>query len=99
MLTLGHTPGHTSYILRSHRKKLMVVGDTFPSRTTVVQHSEWVIRSDTNAATAVRTRYELLDKLADEKTQILSFHEEFPGLGFIVRYGPAFDFSPVVKVA
>ncbi len=77
----------------------MVLGDTLSSRTTAIQHPEWVIRSDTNATTAVRTRDELLDKLADEKTQILSLHEEFPGLGFIVRDGTAFDFSAVAKVA
>ena len=92
VLTPGHTPGHTSYMLRSHGKELMVVGDTFPSRTTVVQHPEWVICSDTNATTAVRTRYDLLDNLADEETQILSFHEEFPGLGFILRDRMAFGF-------
>ncbi len=99
VFTPGHTEGHTAYMLRSRGKKLMVVGDTLPTRTTVIQHPEWVFLSDTNATTAVRTRYDLMDKLADEKTQILSYHEEFPGLGFIVRDGPSFDFSTVVRVA
>ncbi len=77
----------------------MVVGDTLPSRTRFIQHPEWIISTDTNATMAVRTRYDLLDKLADEKTPILSYHNESPGLGFIVRDGPAFDFSTLAKVA
>ncbi len=99
VLTPGHTEGHTAYMLRSTGKKLMVVGDTLPTRTTVIQHPEWVIFSDANATTAVRTRFDLMDQLADEKTQILLYHEEFPGLGFIVRHGPSFDFSTVARVA
>ncbi len=99
VLTPGHTEGHTGYMLRSSGKKLMVVGDTLVSRTTVIQHPEWAIISDTNATTVVRTRYDLMDKLADEKTQVLLYHDEFPGLGFIVRDGPSFDFSTVARVA
>ncbi len=99
VLTPGHTEGHTSYMLKSRGKKLMVVGDTLASRTTVIQHPEWTILGDTNATMAVRTRFDLMDKLADEKTQILSYHNEFPGLGFIVRDGPSFDFSTVARIA
>ncbi len=98
-LTPGHTIGNTAYMLTSSGKRLMVVGDTLPSPTTFIQHPEWVILSDTNATAAVLTRYDLMDKLADEKIQIPAYHEEFPGLGFIVRDAPCFDFSTVARIA
>ncbi len=99
VLTPGHTEGHTAYMLRSRGKKLMVVGDTLASRTTLIQHPEWAILSDANTTMASRTRFDLMDKLADEKTQVLLYHDEFPGLGFVVRDGPSFDFTAVARVA
>ena len=47
----------------------------------------------------VQTKVELMNKLPDENPQILSFHDEFPGLGFIVRDGPSFDFFNLTRVA
>lgn len=92
VLREGHSLGHVAYSVKSDGKKLMVVGDAIPGRTTLVQHPHWFFIGDTNVTRAVRTRYELMNKLAGDNTLILSYHERFPGLGFIVRDGVSFDF-------
>ncbi len=96
--TRGHTPGHTAYLVQSRSKKLMVVGDTFISRTTTIQNPAWNIITDTNRTLAIQRRYSLMDQLSDDRTMTLAYHVTFPGLGFIVRDGPAFDWSTVVRI-
>ncbi len=96
--TRGHTPGHTAYLVQSRSMKLMVVGDTFISRTTTIQNPAWNIVTDTNRTLAIQTRYSLMDQLSDDRTMTLAYHVTFPGLGFIVRDGPVFDWSTVVRI-
>ncbi len=86
-------------MLKISRKKLIARGDSLDSRTTVILHPEVAIVSDTNFTMVVQTKVELMNKLPDENPQILSFHDEFPGLGFIVRDGPSFDFFNLTRVA
>lgn len=93
VLTPGHTPSHSAYRIRSHGKTLMVVGDTLPSRTTVIQQPEWNILSNTNRTQAIETRIQLMEMPADEETMVSIYHETFPGLGYIVRDRYTFDFS------
>ncbi len=64
MSTTGHTVGHIAFVLRSGGQKLMVTGDVILSRTTLIQRPDWIFIADTNNSRAVRTRYELLNKLA-----------------------------------
>ncbi len=99
VLTPGHTVGHMAFVLTSGGQKLMVTGDAIPSRTTVIQHPDWIFIGDTNSSRAVQTRYELLDKLANDDMLVLSYHERFPGLGYVVRDANGFDFSTLVKKA
>ncbi len=99
MLKPGHIEGHTAYMLRSRGKKLTIVGETLASGSSVIRHPEWVVVSDTNVIIVVRTRYDLIDKYADEKSQILSYHEEIPGMGLIVRDRTLLDFFTVARVA
>lgn len=76
----------------------MVVGDTLISCTTLIQNPEWNIITDTNRATAISTRYNLMDELSDARTMMLSYHVAFPGLDFIVCDGPSFDLCTVVRI-
>ncbi len=97
LLTPGHTVGHMAFVLRSGGQKLMVTGDVILSRTTLIQHPDWIFIGDTNSSQAVQTRYQLLNKLADDDLPILSYHERFPGIGYVVRDANGFDFAAFVK--
>lgn len=43
---------------------------------------------------AVESRYKLLEKLAEERQLVLAYHEDFPGLGYVVRTEDSFDWIP-----
>ncbi len=93
VLTPDHTVGHVAFVLTRRAQKFMVTGDTFTSRTTLIQHPEWIFIGDANTSRAVQTRYELLNKLTHVDMRILSYHEQFPGIGHVVRDAHGFDFS------
>lgn len=98
-LTPGHTPGHMAYRISSGEKSFVVVGDALVNRAVTVQNPEWNIISDANRTQAVRTSFDLLDKLADNKILAVLYHEIFPGIGYIIRDRATFDFSAVARIS
>lgn len=46
---------------------------------------------DTNPAQAVESRYKLLEKLAEEGDLVVAYHEDFPGLGHVVKTEDSYD--------
>lgn len=62
-------------------------------QVTSFQNPTWTIFSDTNRSMAVTTRLDMLDGLVADKSLVLSYHERFPGLGYVVPMGPWYDYS------
>jgi len=77
----GHTPGHTGYMISSKGQSLLVWGDAAHAMAVQLPHPEIGIVFDTDGPTAIKTREELLTKLAADKTMIAAAHMPFPGLG------------------
>ncbi len=75
----------------------MVTGDVILSLTALIQDPDWIFIGDTNNSRAVQTRYELLNKLAEDDMHILSYHERFPGVGHAVCDANGFGISTSVK--
>eukprot|EP00171_Calliarthron_tuberculosum_P003929 IDg3929t1 len=98
-LTAGHTPGHMSYRITSGSKSIFVIGDAVTSRSTTIQNPEWNTFSDTFRNKAVQTRYNTLDGLVRTKELVLAYHERFPGLGYIIPDGPAFDWTAYARLS
>lgn len=91
----GHTPGHTSFVIASGNKTLMVVGDAVNDPRIFGRQPEWHLGFDLDRALAVATRKKLLDMAAADKMQTSFYHAAFPATGFIAKNGAAYDWFPI----
>ncbi|MFG1930922.1 MBL fold metallo-hydrolase [Mycobacterium sp. NPDC048908] len=74
VVTPGHTPGHTSYVITStNGQRLVVFGDAFhiPAQ---LAHPEWMSVAEWDAAEVVTARRRLLAELAEPNTLGFGFH-------------------------
>jgi len=92
----GHTPGHTGYMISSKGQSLLVWGDVAHVAAVQLPHPEIGIAFDSDGAAAIKTREDLLVKLAADKTMIAAAHMPFPGLGRIRKAdtGAGYDWVP-----
>jgi glyoxylase-like metal-dependent hydrolase (beta-lactamase superfamily II) len=91
----GHTPGQSGYLFRSADSQLMVIGDAMHEPLLHVKHPEWTSMGDARRQQTIKTRRELLARLADQKLRFQAFHFPFPGIGYIRRDGAdRFEFVP-----
>jgi glyoxylase-like metal-dependent hydrolase (beta-lactamase superfamily II) len=91
----GHTPGQSGYLFQSEESQFMVIGDAMHDPVLHVQRPEWTSMGDARRQQTVRTRRELLARLAAEKLRFQAFHFPFPGIGYIGRSGAdEFKFVP-----
>eukprot|EP00177_Eucheuma_denticulatum_P007920 GFKZ01014423.1.p1 GENE.GFKZ01014423.1~~GFKZ01014423.1.p1 ORF type:complete len:328 (+),score=35.38 GFKZ01014423.1:458-1441(+) len=88
----GHTPGHSVIEILNSGERLVVVGDAWFTQPDQLRHPEWTRPGvDTDAEMAAESRFRLMQKLADERSLVLAYHEDFPGLGYVVRVMDSFD--------
>jgi glyoxylase-like metal-dependent hydrolase (beta-lactamase superfamily II) len=74
VVTPGHTPGHTSYVIASRGgQRLVVLGDAFHSMAQLT-HPEWLSVADSDASGVVSARRRLLAELAEPDTLGFGFH-------------------------
>ncbi len=91
----GHTPGQSGYLFESADSQLMVIGDAMHDPLLHVQRPEWTSMGDARRQQTVKTRRELLARLADQKLRFQAFHFPFPGIGYIRRNSEhGFEFVP-----
>lgn len=91
----GHTPGHTSHVLSSGGKTLMLVADTTNHPALFVRNPTWAAVFDQDPDKARETRLRTLDMAASEKAQVAFYHAPFPATGHIAKEGSGFRFVPV----
>ncbi len=83
--TLGHSPGHTSFILSSGREKLFIQSDVTNIPSLFVTNPGWHITFDQDAKLAEATRRRTYDMLSKEKMRVQGFHFPLPALGRIEK--------------
>jgi glyoxylase-like metal-dependent hydrolase (beta-lactamase superfamily II) len=91
----GHTPGHTSFVVSSGNKTLLVVGDACNDPRLFARNPEWHLGFDLDKPRAVETRKKLLDMAAADKLQSTFYHAAFPATGFIAKAATGYDWFPV----
>lgn len=97
LATPGHTPGHTSYMIASDGASLCVTADVVHHPVMSFRHVAAGAIFDADPAQAVRTRSDLLGRLADAGTEMIGYHLPWPGLGHVQREakrGEGFRFLP-----
>ena len=92
--TPGHTPGHHAIEVKSGESSLMYIGDAITHPVTALVHPEWAFGFDGDPEQASATRRELLGRLSETGTRMISTHFPFPGAGFISALEDIFIFTP-----
>lgn len=91
----GHTPGHTSYMVSSKGRELLVWGDIVHSHAVQFTHPEVSIEFDTDQKQAIATRKTLFRQAAQQGWMIAGAHLPFPGLGHIRHDKHGYAWVPV----
>lgn len=94
MPTPGHTPGHTSFEIRSGSETVIVAGDTLTHALLAFQNPEITTGADQDGDRAVTSRKQILDRLANEKPSFIGYHLPNGGRGRVERVGTAYRFVP-----
>jgi glyoxylase-like metal-dependent hydrolase (beta-lactamase superfamily II) len=91
----GHTPGHTSFVVSSGGKSLLVIGDASNDPRIFARRPDWHLGFDLDKPRAVETRRKLLDMASADKMQVSFYHAAFPATGFVAKNGSGYDWFPI----
>jgi glyoxylase-like metal-dependent hydrolase (beta-lactamase superfamily II) len=95
----GHTPGHTSFVVSSGTKTLLVVGDASNDPRIFAKNPDWHLGFDLDKAQAVTSRKKLLDMASADKMQVSFYHAAFPATGNIAKNATGYDWFPATYAA
>ena len=84
IVTPGHSPGHTSYVVTSKSgSRVTVFGDIFHTPAQI-SHTDWTSRSDDDPAAVPGARARVLSELTDPETLGFAFHFGDQSFGRVV---------------
>jgi len=92
---VGHTPGHTCYMIQSSNARMLAIGDLLHIRPVQFSRPEVTIAYDSDPDRARATRRIVLDMAARENLIIAAAHLPFPGLGYVRKKGASYSFDPL----
>jgi glyoxylase-like metal-dependent hydrolase (beta-lactamase superfamily II) len=92
--TVGHTPGHTSYVLSSGSGKVYVQSDVTNNPCLFAANPGWHAFFDQDGDVAEKTRRRVYDMVVAERLQVQGFHYPFPGLGNVEKDGDGYRVVP-----
>jgi glyoxylase-like metal-dependent hydrolase (beta-lactamase superfamily II) len=92
--SVGHTPGHTSYVLSSGSDKLFIQSDVTNHPSLFVTHPGWHLMFDQDPAQAETTRRKVYDMLVADRMRVQGFHYPFPANGFVEKDGSGYRLVP-----
>ena len=92
--SLGHTPGHTAYLIASGNEQLMIWGDTVHVPEVQTAFPEAGMAFDTDLAPAAASRKRMFDRVATDGILIAGMHLHFPAFSRLARRGNAYALYP-----
>jgi glyoxylase-like metal-dependent hydrolase (beta-lactamase superfamily II) len=92
--SIGHTPGHTSYVLSSGSDKVFIQSDVTNHPALFVAHPGWHLMFDQDPALAEKTRRKVYDMLVADKMRVQGFHYPFPASGYVEKAGNGYRLVP-----
>lgn len=93
--TIGHTPGHTSYLVESQGQKLMVIGDIIHVAAVQFPDPSQGLMFDNDGKAAEAERNKIFAMAAKDGTILAGAHLPFPALGHVRADGKGYDWIPV----
>ncbi|HWK96044.1 MAG TPA: MBL fold metallo-hydrolase [Pseudolabrys sp.] len=90
MATPGHTPGHTSFVIASGSKSVVVQGDITNHPGVFMPNPGWHLTFDNEAQVAEATRRKFYDMASADKLPIIGYHFPFPSAGYVEKSGTGY---------
>ena len=93
---VGHTPGHSCYLVSSGEAKLLLLGDTMHVAAVQFPRPEITVLFDFRQEQARGTRQDLFEMAVKDKLLIGAVHLPFPGIGRLRnRDGGGYAYDPL----
>jgi glyoxylase-like metal-dependent hydrolase (beta-lactamase superfamily II) len=92
--SLGHTPGHTAYLIASGNDQLMIWGDTVHVPEVQTAFPDAGMAFDTDLAAAAAARKRMFDRVSTDGILIAGMHLHFPAFSRLARRGDAYALYP-----
>jgi glyoxylase-like metal-dependent hydrolase (beta-lactamase superfamily II) len=92
--TIGHTPGHTSFVLSSGNDKVFIQSDVTNNPDLFAHNPGWHASYDQLPDVAETTRRKVYDMLVAERLKVQGYHYPFPGVGNIEKDGAGYRVVP-----
>lgn len=89
LLQPGHTPGHTSWLIRSGEERLLIWGDIVHLAAVQVPRPDASLVYDVDPALAPQTRAKVFGWVADERLPVAGAHLH-PGFALVRRQGSGY---------
>jgi glyoxylase-like metal-dependent hydrolase (beta-lactamase superfamily II) len=93
--TVGHTPGHTSYVLTSGAGSIFIQSDVTNNPDLFARNPGWHGFFDQDPGMAEQTRRRVYDMIVAEKLLVQGFHYPFPGLAHVEKEGSGYRVVPM----
>lgn len=95
ILTPGHSPGHTSFLVGCGNERILLWGDIVLSRALQLAYPQVSNDFDFDQAQAAATRRSIFKKVIQENWLVGGGHLPFPGLGRLVEKEPGYGWAPL----
>ena len=92
---VGHTPGHTVYVIRSGGKELHFWGDMLHAQDVQFAEPQVTIKFDVDSPAAAAQRKAALKDAAARGYLVAAAHISFPGVGYVRVQGKGFEWLPL----
>lgn len=92
---VGHTPGHSCYMVESNGQKLLLLGDLMHVASVQFPRPEITVGFDWDQNSARGARKALFEQVAKEKILVGAVHVAFPGIGLLRASGTGYAFDPL----
>ena len=89
--TSGHTPGHVSFLLKSGKDKLLVIGDLIHFSRIQLPLPEVAVKYDVDPAKAVQARKRIFDFACEKRIPMAGMHVPFPGMLNLKKAGAGYE--------
>ncbi len=93
---VGHTPGHSCYMVESEGQKLLLLGDLMHVAAVQFPRPEITVAFDWKQDEARASRKALFEQVARERIMVGGAHLAFPGIGRLRAAGNGYAYDPIL---
>lgn len=93
---VGHTPGHTVFLVESNGDALLIIGDLLHAAALQFAQPDESATYDMDMTKAAQVRRTVLKRAVDENLPVAGMHIPFPGVGYVTdNKNGGFVFAPL----